>query len=158
MNKKIASALVGLGLFGASLGVAQTAFAQETPDTGPGAVAAAFQDAESDAPDGEENREGRHGRRGRGCHLETAAETIGITVDELRAGLDAGQSIAQVAEANGVSTDAVIDALTDEAAERIDAKVAAGDLTAEEAATKLADKTARIEERVNSVRSDSPQA
>ena len=171
MNKKITSALIGVGLFGASIGLAQTAFAQEAPETGPDAVAAAFQETdgpevEGEAPDGEvRNREDRaeEGRRGRyghrGCHLDTAAEAIGISVDELRVGLAAGQSVAQVAEANGISPDAVVQALIDEASARIDTKVAEGDLTAEQGATKLAEKVTRIEEQVFAVRgADRPGA
>ena len=169
MNKKIAAALIGVGLFGASIGVAQTAFAQEAPATGPDAVAAAFQDAEGNAPDGqapdgEARPEGRRGRHGRGCHLEIAAEAIGISVDELRAGLQAGQTVAQVAEANGVSTNAVVEALIEQATARIDTKVDEGRITAEEGATKLAEKVARIQDQVFSVHlfsrggADGPQA
>jgi hypothetical protein len=159
MNKKLASALAGVGLLGASLGVSQVAFAQESPDTGPDAVASAFQEAETDAQDGEgrHHHGGRHGHRGHS--LEAAAEAIGITSDELRTGLEAGQSVADVAEANGVSADAVVEALINQASERIDAKVAEGKITADEGADKLAEKIDRIQEKVFSVRGgDDPQA
>ncbi len=49
---------------------------------------------------------------GRGRHLEAAAEAIGIEADALREALQGGQTMAQVAEANGVEVQAVVDALS----------------------------------------------
>lgn len=71
------------------------------------------------------------GARGHG--LGVAAEAIGIEADELLAALRDGQTIAEVAEANGVEAQAVVDALVADATARIDARVAAGDLDAERA-------------------------
>jgi hypothetical protein len=51
--------------------------------------------------------------------LQTAAEALGMTVDELAAELEAGKSIATVAEERGVDVQTVIDALVAEATERI---------------------------------------
>jgi hypothetical protein len=63
-----------------------------------------------------------HRRRGRG-HLRqllgTAAETIGVSEDDLRAALADGQTLAQVAEANGVERQALVDALVAAADEQI---------------------------------------
>lgn len=95
---------------------------------------------------------GGHG--GRGGHgggfggLETAATAIGITADELRTQLEAGKSVAQVAEAEGVSTQAVIDALVTAAEEHLAEEVASGEHTQAEADAKLADIEARITEMV----------
>jgi hypothetical protein len=70
----------------------------------------------------------RHPRRhpGRAAAIRTVAEAIGIDADELRAALRDGQTIAQVAEANGVDPQDVIDALVAQATERI-TKVVNGD-------------------------------
>lgn len=63
---------------------------------------------------------GRPGGPGRGgMPLENAAEAIGITVEELRTGLRSGQSLAAIAEANGVSADTLIEELTNDARTRI---------------------------------------
>ena len=63
---------------------------------------------------------GRPGGPGRGgMPLESAAEAIGITVEELRTGLQSGQSLAVIAEANGVSADTLIEELTNDARTRI---------------------------------------
>jgi hypothetical protein len=70
-------------------------------------------------------RGGMHGRMGGGAggpggmRLETAAEAIGISTDELRTQLRDGNSLAAIAEANGVTTDALVDSLTAEARTRI---------------------------------------
>jgi hypothetical protein len=58
-----------------------------------------------------------------GEHLATAAEAIGITEDELRAALAEGQSIAQVAEANDVDVQTVVDALVAAATERLESAI-----------------------------------
>ena len=85
-----------------------------------------------------------HGHRW-GHHLgEALTEVLGIERDELRAALADGQTIAEVAEANGVAVDDVIAALVAEAEERIDRAVEDGRLTEEEAAEKRAEATERI--------------
>lgn len=112
-------------------------------------------DAETDGDvDGENN--GRRGNRG-GCNLGTAAEAIGIDEADLAAALDSGDTIADVAEANGVAVDDVIDAMVDAKADRIAEKVDAGRLTQEEADEKLANAEAKITDRVNGVE-DAAQA
>jgi transposase-like protein len=76
------------------------------------------------------------------------AEAIGIEPDALREALDAGQSVADVATANGVDPAAVVDALVDHAEERLAEKVAEGDLTQAEADERLAERTERTNDRV----------
>lgn len=84
-----------------------------------------------------------------GCNkLQAAADAIGIDVDTLRTELDADQTIAEVATANGVDPDLVVDAMLDASEERLAEKVAEGRLTQDEADTKLAEKTDRIEDKV----------
>jgi hypothetical protein len=85
----------------------------------------------------------------RGPGLDDAAEAIGIEMDELMQSLRDGQTLAQIAEANGVEPQAVIDAMVAAAQERIDAAVAAGRLDDAEAAERTADVTQRITELVN---------
>ena len=65
---------------------------------------------------------------------EIAAETIGIEPEELREALRDGQSIAEVAEANGVAPDAVVVALVDAGDAAIDEAVANGRMDEERAA------------------------
>ena len=170
MNRTITSAALGAGVLGGALvgaGFVGTAGAYgDAEDPTPDDIEETsvlgqdeggnVQIQDADTPDAEGDDAGRDGRRGRrgGCGLEAAAEAIGISQAELRAELDDGQSIADVAEANGVSADAVVDALVDAAEERIEEKLAEGRITEDEAAEKLADAEARAEDKVERVRGE----
>lgn len=94
-------------------------------------------------------RRGRHARRV--LRADAVAELIGIDRETLRAELEAGQSIADVAEANGVDVQTVIDGLIAEAQNRIDAAIERG-LDEERAAERLEKITERIEEGVERTR------
>ena len=170
MNRTITSAAIGAGVLGGALvgaGFVGPAGAYgDAEDPAPDDIEETsvlgqdegdnvqIQDADTPEVDGDdESRDGRRGRRG-GCGLEAAAEAIGITQDELRAELDEGQSIADVAAANGVSADVVVDALVDAAEERIEEKLAEGRITEDEAAEKLADAEERAENKVERVRGE----
>lgn len=99
---------------------------------------------------GERGEHGRHGRLGGpGRDGEVVAGLLGIDTETLRDELMAGSSIADIAEANGVDVQTVIDALVDEAAGHLDLAVEDGRLTEDEAADKLAEVTERITARVN---------
>lgn len=91
---------------------------------------------------------GAHGMRG-GPGLDAAAEALGITTDELREALQGGSSLAEIAEQKGVNRQAVIDALTTEAKERIMTKLSEGSITQEQADERLAELDARIADRVD---------
>ncbi len=75
------------------------------------------------------------GLRGFGADLATLASTLDLTVDELHTELHSGKTLAEIAEDQGVSTTAVVDAVVEAATARIDDAVADGRLTAEQAAT-----------------------
>ncbi len=80
------------------------------------AVAAALRaarPAEGTGSDDHDHSDHQRGPRAEG--LAKAAEAIGITTDQLKTALQSGQTIAQVAEANGVSVNSVIDALVADA-------------------------------------------
>jgi hypothetical protein len=63
---------------------------------------------------GGQNHGGARGEK-RQERLTTAAEAIGITAEELKTAIEGGQTIAQVAEANGKTVQSVIDALVAQA-------------------------------------------
>jgi len=92
---------------------------------------------------------GGHGRGHFGAGLDAAAEAIGIESEELRAALEDGSTIAEVAEANDVEVQTVIDALVAEAETHLDDAVADGKLTEEKAAEMQANLADRIEAMVN---------
>ena len=84
-------------------------------------------------------RGGPGGFGGRGPGLEAAADAIGVSVDELRTALRDGSSLAEVAAANDVDVQTVIDALVAEATAHLDEAVENGRLTEAEAAERAAD-------------------
>ncbi len=93
---------------------------------------------------------GPHGGSG-WIGLTTAAETLGMTEDELRTALRADDaSLATVAEAQGVAVDDLVAALVQAQTDRIEQAVTDGDLTREEADERLADLEERVTERVES--------
>jgi len=63
---------------------------------------------------GGQNHGGARGEK-RQAMLTSAAEAIGITAEELKTAIEGGQTIAQVAEANGKTVQSVIDALVAQA-------------------------------------------
>ena len=104
--------------------------------------------------DGERNRRRARRSNRRSARSANVADAIGIETEDLRAELQDGASIADVAEANEVAVDDVIDALVANIEERLAAKVEEGRLTADEAAEKLESKTERIANKVNGVRNE----
>jgi hypothetical protein len=113
------------------------------------AVIAAIQEARPD--------HGLRGHRfGRGVNLEIAATAIGISTEDLRTALQGGQSLAEVAQANGVDPQVVIDAFVADVKTHLDARVASGDLTQAEADEKFANATERITAMVNGDFPDRP--
>ena len=91
-----------------------------------------------------------------GSVLDEAADAIGIEEDDLLDALRDGQTIAEVAEGEGVDPQAVIDALVAATRERLDDAVADGRIEQEDADGRLADATERITEFVNEGRVRSP--
>jgi hypothetical protein len=77
-----------------------------------------------------------HGPRGRQdfagvqqAMVDAAASTLGITADELKTQLRSGQTLAQLAQANGTTEQAVVNAALAAAKTKLDEAVAAGTLT-----------------------------
>ena len=102
------AALAGGGVAGALLGTPTLSAAQDDTSTST---------TEVTAEDTSRIHRGPFGHRG--ARLETAAEALGMTAEELKAELEAGKSIAQVAEERGVDLQVVVDALVAEGTERL---------------------------------------
>jgi len=82
--------------------------------------------------------------------LDIVAETLGMPVEEVRDALVAGQTVAELAEAQGVPVVDIVNALLVPAIERLDQAVAAGKMTQAEADVKLAEITGMLEEKIAS--------
>ncbi len=128
--------LAGGGVAGALFGAPGISGAQEAPTT----------TAPADTPPGP-GGPGCAGHRGPG--LEAAATALGMTNEELRTELQAGKTIAQVAQAENVDVQKVIDAMVADAKAHLAEKVAAGRLTQAEADAKAATLTESITTLVN---------
>jgi polyhydroxyalkanoate synthesis regulator phasin len=103
-----------------------------------------------------EGRDHRPGPRRPAFDGEVVADLIGIDATSLREQLRDGASIADVAEANGVDPQTVIDALVAEAQAHLDLAVDNGRLSADEAAEKAATLEERVTARVNGERPTRP--
>jgi hypothetical protein len=110
------------------------------------AVTDALESARPERPDGP----GWHGG-GRGWFgdLSVVAEALGIEEDALRDALADGQTLAEIATANGVDVQAVIDAIITEAQAHLDEALADGRIDADELAELQAELTERITDLVN---------
>ena len=81
--------------------------------------------------------------------LAAAAAYIGTTEADLRSKLQAGQTLTQIATAAGKTRDGLIAAMVADGNKRIDAAVAAGTITAAQAAEKKAALTAHVTAEVD---------
>lgn len=93
--------------------------------------------------------ERKFGGQGKFGGSEVVTDLLGIDAETLRAELQAGSTLAEVATAQGVTVDVLVDAIVDQMQERVDAAVEAGKITADEAAEKLAEAVERITAKVN---------
>lgn len=148
-----AAVVTGLVVGGAGIAAAGEGADREIEETEVAALQVQLEDDQADGDDEGDDADGeRNGRNGRrGQRLTSVAEVLGIEADELRSELQDGATVADVAEANGVDVDDVVDALIANIEERLDAKVEDGDITAQEAAEKLESKTERISNKVNGI-------
>ena len=168
MSKSIAAAVVAAsitigGLGGVVLGTPVLSGAQETAEGAVGwvqqalsglvsdgtitqdqanAVAGALHEAKPDRP----HRHHRHGLR---LSFQAAAEALGMSPEELREALDGQTSIADIAAQRNVDVQTVVDAIVAAHKEKLDEKVAEGELSQVEADERLAQVTERATEFVN---------
>ena len=110
-----------------------------------GVAAVSVISARSDGDDCEGDR--GHGKFG--ARVSELAELVGTDAESLKIALKEGQTLAQIAESNGVDPQTVIDALVAKVNERIDGAVEAGKLTVEEAEAKKSEVATKISDGVN---------
>ena len=154
MKKLIASISIAAALGGGAfvLNTVGPAAAQSTP------AMESQSTSDGTTPDGTAQRPHRRWRRARVVRgaIYVSAETIGIPRAELVQALRDGQSIAQVAEARGVSAQTVIDAIVQAGSAKADEAVAAGTIT-QQRADAIKARLPQVAERiVNRVRQQSP--
>lgn len=160
MNKRIRTGLVSTALVAGSFIGAGVVNAQvDDTDTSTTDTTTVETESETDTDstgtetetDGTEagHRHRRGGGEQRSERAQSTADLLGIDVETLQAGYADGLTLADIAEANGVDVQTVIDAKVESKTEHIDAAVEAGRLTDAEAAEKLADLEERVTTGVN---------
>jgi uncharacterized protein (DUF433 family) len=97
----------------------------------------------------EELRKRGEGALVAGGLIRATAEETGLSIEQVLEQLRAGQSLADIAAANGSSADAVIANAAARAEARLDQAVANGRITQEEADAKLAELTDRANDIIN---------
>jgi hypothetical protein len=88
---------------------------------------------------------------GKAGPLEAAATYLGMTVADLHTALRGGKTLAQVAADKGKSVDGLVTALTADAKKKLDAAVAANDITQAQATAALKKLTEHVTDFVNGV-------
>jgi len=126
----VAMVLAGLGVAGAQTG-------DSTTTTAP---------AGAEAPEESGRKHGRHVFK---ANLDTAADAIGISREDLLTQLGDGKSIAQVAQSKDVDVQKVIDAMVADAKEHLADAVRSGRLTQAQADERLEKVTEHTTEVVN---------
>lgn len=106
---------------------------------------------------GDEDTWARKGRRiNRSIFkFSEAAEALGMTTEDLKAQVQEGKTLAQIAESKGVSTDDLAAAMVKRTKTALDKSVADGKLTQAEADERLAKATERVQKTINSTSLDS---
>ncbi|MEL7210171.1 MAG: hypothetical protein AAGK32_18400, partial [Actinomycetota bacterium] len=135
MNKHLAAALLTVSVAGAGFtGFSITSALAEDDSS----VETSQVQVEGDQ-DGD--REARRAER-----QQNLADTLGISVEDLMAAKESGQTVAEIAADNGIERADLISSLVEDKQARLDQAVADGELTQEEAD----EKAAGLEERVTS--------
>jgi hypothetical protein len=150
MHKNVVAALfTGSLLAGGAVGAAWfgggVATAQSSSSDSPSSSSDSAPPPDAAGPHGPGHPGGPHGR----VDLSVAAGAIGIPEADLQTALQSGQSLAEVATANGVDPQKVIDALVADAQTELAARVASGELTQAQADAIGADLVQHITEIVN---------
>ncbi len=99
----------------------------------------------SDCPGG-----GSHGLGGWRSVEDAAAEVLGLTEDDLHAAFDDGQTLADIAEAQGMNIDDFEAAIVENVTADLQAKLDAGDITQDQFDDATADLSDRIDDIVTS--------
>jgi len=133
----IAGSTIGIASFGAGLAGAQDdpPVAPDTSDAEPG--------------DTEEAPSSGRPRHHRGGHSAEIADLLGLSTEELRDAMTEGQTLAEVAEANGVSRDDLVAAIKEQHQQKLDDALADGRIDADQATERSAQLDERIETMVD---------
>ncbi len=92
------------------------------------------------------------GPQGGGKNVAAIASVLKLTEAELKTQVQSGKTLAQIATAQGVSVQSVVDVIAADMRAHIAEEVTSGEITQAQADTKLAGLTTKVTEMVNTVR------
>ncbi len=93
----------------------------------------------------------RGGPKGPGKNVAAIASVLKLTEAELKTQMQSGKTLAQIATAQSVSVQSVIDVLVTDMQAHIAEELASGEITQAQATTKLASVTTKATERINNL-------
>jgi polyhydroxyalkanoate synthesis regulator phasin len=125
------------------------ALAQRPGNGGPGERPPHVQPGQQGRPVGERPGNGRPQQGRHDAQQEIVAQALGMSVEELRTALQGGQTVADLAAANGIALDTIVDAVLAERKAQLDQAVADGSLTQEEADAKLSEMREQVTKRLS---------
>ena len=108
-------------------------------------------------PEGVGGPGGFHGQRPGGpafADSDVVADALGLTADELSEARQSGQSISEIASANGVDVNTLIAEMVQTSNDELDEKVASGEISSEDAEDIRSGIEERVTNRVNGERPD----
>jgi hypothetical protein len=161
--------VIGVLLAGGAMSSAQEGTGTPTPaptaaptDDGTEATPAPSDESEDESDQGDteedsatedsEDEDGsREGCAGGGKHLikEAAAEVLGMSEEDLRAALREGQTLAEIAEAQGMSVEDFTSAVEDNVTATLQEQVNAGEITQEEYDEAIANLQEKLDDIIN---------
>src|SRR6266545_1337817 len=152
MTKLQSWMMAGLAIVALAVGVVLASSAISSAQEGTGTPTPSPSASANDADDGSDSTEAEHGCAGGGKHevKAAAAEVLGLSEDEVRQALRDGQSLAQLAEAQGMSVEDFRTALLENITADLQAKLDAGEITQEEFDEATADLNENLDDIINS--------
>ena len=153
LKKPFFTAVISSLLFaGAIVAVPLIASAQSGSNNGNDVVDVDDRKEVTDRSDGKGKKDNslRNGKHGKKFHvLGEVMESLGLEKTALRDGIKAGQTFGEIAEANGISSETVVQTIVDVLTEKLNEAVSEGKITGDEALEKASQIRERAEEAVN---------
>ncbi len=150
LKKPFVTAVISSLLFaGAIVAVPLVASAQSGSDDGNEIIDADNGKETADHSNGKGKKD-KSPRNGKKFHvMGEVMESLGLDKTDLRDGIKAGQTFGEIAEANGISSETVVQTIVDVLTDKLNEAVSEGKITGDEALEKASHIQERAEETVN---------
>ena len=148
LKKPFVTAVISSAVFASAI-VAIPLIASAQNDTTEATEEISNEDNENSKVD--RDRPDREGKNRKGFHvIGEVIESLGLEKETLRAGIESGQTLGEIAEANGIASESVMETIVSLITDRLNEAVAEGKITGEEALEKAVHIQERAEKIVNS--------